>query len=51
MKYLIICFTISMVWIIIEIYRAPMMDEITGRIIRPGKKLSDIFRRKKEIKQ
>lgn len=33
-------------WIAFEIYRAPMMDEETGRIIKPGKKLSDLFKKK-----
>lgn len=34
-------------WTAFEIYRAPMMDETTGRIIKPGKKLSDLFKKKK----
>ncbi len=34
-------------WTAFEIYRAPMMDEKTGRIIKPGKKLSDLFKKKK----
>jgi hypothetical protein len=29
-------------------YTAPTMDEDTGRIIKPGKKLSDLFKRNKE---
>ena len=34
-------------WTAFEIYRAPMMDEQTGRIIKPGKKLSDLWRKRK----
>jgi hypothetical protein len=34
-------------WTAFEIYRAPMMDENTGRILKPGKKLSDLFKKKK----
>jgi len=34
-------------WTAFEIYRAPMMDENTGRIIKPGKKLSDLWRKRK----
>jgi hypothetical protein len=34
-------------WTAFEIYRAPMMDEKTGRIIKPGKKLSDLWRKRK----
>ena len=47
MKYLILFFLVSMVWMSIEIYRAPMMDEFTGRIIKPGRRVMDIFKRKK----
>jgi len=32
-------------WMAFEIYRAPMMDE-NGRIIKPGKKLSDLWRKR-----
>ncbi len=34
-------------WISYEIWRAPMMDEETGRIIKPGKRLKDLFKKKK----
>jgi hypothetical protein len=34
-------------WTANEIYRAPTMDERTGRIIKPGKKLSDLFKKRK----
>jgi hypothetical protein len=29
------------------IYTAPEMDENTGRVIKPGKKLSDLWRKQK----
>lgn len=34
-------------WIAYEIYRAPMMDEQTGKITKEGKKLKDLFKKKK----
>lgn len=34
-------------WTALEIYRAPLMDEETGRIIKPGKKLSDLWRKRR----
>jgi hypothetical protein len=34
-------------WFVFEIYRAPMMDEHTGRTIKPGKKISDLWRKRK----
>jgi len=34
-------------WMGFEIYRAPMMDEKTGKIIKPGKKLSDLWRKRR----
>ena len=33
-------------WIAFEMYRAPMMDE-SGRVIKPGKKLKDLWRKRK----
>lgn len=41
-----IVFIIFGLWISFEFYRAPMMDE-SGRITKPGKKLSDLWRRQK----
>jgi hypothetical protein len=32
-------------WIAYEIYRAPLMDD-NGRILKEGKKLSDLFKKK-----
>ena len=37
---------ITGLWIGFEMYRAPMMDE-NGRITKPGKKLSDLWRKRK----
>jgi hypothetical protein len=36
------------IWLCFEFWRAPMMDENTGRILKPGKKLSDLFKKKKK---
>jgi hypothetical protein len=33
-------------WFAYEIYRAPMVDE-NNRIIKPGKKLSDLWRKRR----
>lgn len=33
-------------WTAYEMWRAPMIDEQTGRIIKPTKKLKDLFKRK-----
>ncbi len=38
--------SIVFLWMAYEIWRAPMMDEQTGRIIKPAKKLKDLFQRK-----
>lgn len=46
MKYLILIVIVAMSWVAYEIWRAPMMDE-SGRILKPGKKLKDLWRRKK----
>ncbi len=46
MKYLIIVVIITTLWMAYEIWRAPMMDE-SGRIIKPGKKLSNLWKKKK----
>lgn len=34
-------------WIAFEFYRAPMMDERTGKIIKPGKKICDLWRKRR----
>ena len=36
-------------WIAYEIYRAPLMDD-NGRILKEGKKLSDLFNKKNKNK-
>lgn len=41
-----VVFVIVGIWIAYEFYRAPMMDE-GGRITKPGKKLSDLWRKQK----
>lgn len=41
-----VCFIIGL-WLSYEIWRAPEMDEQTGRITKPVKKLKDLFKRKK----
>ena len=46
MIYLIIGFVGSAIWIGFEMWRAPMMDETTGKIIKPGKKISDLWRKR-----
>lgn len=45
MVYLSIAMILSGFWIAYEIYRAPLMDD-NGRIIKKGKKLSDLFKKK-----
>ena len=49
MKYYLIGMTFSFIWIAYEMYKAPQMDE-RGKILKPGKKVSDLFK-KKEIKK
>ena len=46
-KWFGIFITIMFVWFLFEIWRAPMMDEQTGKIIRPGKTLKDLFKKRK----
>jgi hypothetical protein len=45
MIYFIIGIIGTTLWIAFEMYRAPEMDD-NGRITKPGKKLSDLFKRK-----
>jgi hypothetical protein len=44
MIYFIIGIVGSAIWIAFEMYRAPMMDD-NGKIIKPGKKISDLWRK------
>jgi hypothetical protein len=46
MKLIGLLMVISGLWIAFEMYRAPMMDK-NGRIIKPGKTLSDLWRKQK----
>jgi len=34
------------IWIAYELWRAPLYDEDTMKIIRPGKTLKDLFKKK-----
>jgi hypothetical protein len=45
MIYFIIGFVGAILWIAFEMYRAPEMDD-NGRIIKPGKKISDLWRKR-----
>ena len=38
----------TFIWIGFEMWRAPHMDEQTGKILKPVKKLSDLFKKKKK---
>jgi hypothetical protein len=46
MEYIAIGMIGTGLWMAFEIYRAPMMDE-NGKIIKEGKKLRDLFKKKK----
>lgn len=49
MKWIGLIFVLSTLWIVYEIWRAPLMEETDdGRLItkRPEKKLRDLFRKK-----
>jgi len=46
MKFVALFMIMSGLWIAFEIYRAPMMDN-SGRITKPGKKLSDLWRKRR----
>lgn len=45
-KWIGIFITLMFIWFLFEIWRAPHMDEQTGKIIKPGRKLKDLFKRK-----
>ena len=45
MIYLIIGIFGTFLWMVFEFYRAPMMDD-NGNITKPGKKLSDLWRKR-----
>ena len=46
MKFVALFMIMSGLWIAFEIYRAPMMDN-SGRITKPGKKFSDLWRKRR----
>ena len=43
---ILICYILSALYIAYNMYIAPTMDENTGKIIKEGKKLSDLFKKK-----
>ena len=47
MKVLALTLIFVGLWIGFEMWRAPMMDEETGKIIKPGKKISDLWRKRR----
>ena len=47
MKYVLIGFVFSMIWIAYEMWRAPMMDESTGKVLKPTKKLKDLWQKRR----
>jgi hypothetical protein len=46
MKFVALFLIVSGLWMAFEIYRAPMMDD-NGRITKPGRKISDLWKKKK----
>ena len=46
MEYILIGIVGTFIWIGFEYWRAPMMDEQTGKIIKKGKTFKDLFKRK-----
>ena len=46
MIYFIIGIIGTTLWMVYEMYTAPMMDD-DGRITKPGNKLSDLFKKKR----
>ena len=46
MKFYLIGLLFSTIWIAYEMYTAPEMDEETGKVIKKGKKLSDLWRKR-----
>jgi hypothetical protein len=39
-------FVLTSIWLWFEIWRSPTVDERTGKTIKQGKKLSDLFNKK-----
>jgi hypothetical protein len=46
MIYFVIGIVGTILWMVYEMYTAPMMDD-DGRITKPGNKLSDLFKKKR----
>jgi hypothetical protein len=46
MEYILIVIIGTFIWLTYEYWRAPMVDENTGRTIKPAKTLKDLFKRK-----
>ena len=46
MIYFIIGIVGTILWMVFEMWRAPMMDD-NGRITKEGRKISDLFKKKK----
>ncbi len=42
----IVLIILGILWIAFEFYRAPMVDE-NGKVIKPGKKISDLWRKRR----
>jgi hypothetical protein len=47
MKILALLMIVFGFWVAFEIYQAPTMDQ-SGKITKPGKKLKDLWQRKKK---
>lgn len=45
MQYFVIGIVGTFIWMAFEMWRAPHMDEQTGRITKPSKKFKDFFKR------
>ncbi len=43
MKYLALLFLVFFVWIVYELWRAPLVDD-DGNVIEPTKRLRDLFK-------
>lgn len=48
MLYVLGVLVIMILWMAYSMWSAPEMDEDTGRIIKPGKKFGDLFKRNKK---
>ena len=46
MEYILIGLVGTAIWLTYEYWRAPMMDERTGRITKPAKTFKDLFKTK-----